>query len=173
MEEEIEFLREYLEFEQNKREKIFTFSIEVDQPKTLDLYIPTLIVQQVLENCVKHAFLKHREGFVHIHFFLEEDKLVCTIRDNGPGLQVSQKQVRKSLGISLSRYKLRILEKILQEPTSFSMQNIVNQEGIVQGLETIFKFPILTKRLKIVEEVEDQTEGKIQETTNDDSKDEE
>lgn len=161
VEEEIEFLRKYLEFEQNKREKIFNFIIDVDQPKTLDLYIPTLLVQQVLENCVKHAFLKHREGFVHIHFFIEDDKLVCTIRDNGPGLQVSQKQVRKSLGISLIRYKLRILEKILQEPTSFSMQNIVNQDGIVQGLETIFKFPILTKRLKIVEEVEEeQTDGK-------------
>ena len=169
VEQEIEFLREFLEFEQNKKEKIFKFKIEVDQASTLDLFIPTLLVQQVLENCIKHAFLDDKEGFVLVRFSTENEQLIARIRDNGPGLQISEKEAKKSVGIALIRYKMRIVEKLVNSPTDFLMKNVIDKKGNPAGLETTLVFPLITKRLKIDMHEQQEDENTVIEMIEDDN----
>ena len=70
----------------------------------IDIAIPCgLILNELVSNCYKHAFLGERKGKIHITFCLEGDnQFVLIIRDNGIGFPESLNfRETKSLGLQL------------------------------------------------------------------------
>ena len=65
------------------------FSLEVDVPEELlELKVPQLILQPVVENAVKHGLKpkEEGEGVVAIQGMKSEDRLEITVMDNGIGM---------------------------------------------------------------------------------------
>lgn len=83
MEEELEHVRDYLEIEKARFED--KLMITYDVPEKMEMQIPTLILQPIVENAVRHG--KNENGRCHVHIEIKETECgyVAKIRDKGMG----------------------------------------------------------------------------------------
>jgi signal transduction histidine kinase len=107
---ELEFLQKYLEIEQTRFQDRLTVRYEVD-PETLDLEVPRLILQPIVENAIKHGVAaRSGPGLVQVASHLEADRLWLEVRDNGVGLTGSTRsQLRSGVGLANTRDRLEVL----------------------------------------------------------------
>lgn len=60
-----------------------------------------LLINEVLSNAYKHAFVGRKEGLIDIVFRKEGDSVLLIIKDNGVGFDKSEERKNSSLGTSL------------------------------------------------------------------------
>ncbi|MDQ4121088.1 MAG: histidine kinase [Acidobacteriota bacterium] len=112
LDKELEFLRKYLEIEQLRFHDRLTVSFDVS-PETLKACVPSLILQPLAENAVKHGVAAiPGEGRIEIVTERSDNKLKLIIRDNGAGLPENwQTSIgeRERIGLSNTRARLRQL----------------------------------------------------------------
>ncbi len=116
MEKEIAFLSNYLHIEQLRFPERFEFEITHSQDiHPLDINIPPLLVQPIVENCVKHAFeADEKNGLINVHFELGKDEVICTVSDNGVGINHSRTRSKikhRSYGIEVVKNRLSLLNE--------------------------------------------------------------
>ena len=86
LEKEIAFLDRYLEIMQIRFQGRLEVGRRVDADVT-DALVPTLILQPLVENAVMHGVSKVAgAGMIEIAAYRDDDELVLSVRDNGPGL---------------------------------------------------------------------------------------
>ena len=85
MEEELKHVRDYLEIEKARFED--KLEVTYDLPETMDIRIPTLILQPIVENAVRYGI--GRDGKRKVHIAAERDPggIIVTVRDQGKGFQ--------------------------------------------------------------------------------------
>lgn len=103
--QELDFLDDYLEIQSIRFQG--RLDIEVDVPAEIqEAQVPNLILQPVVENALKHGASQVRGvGRIEIRGRREEDRLVLSVRDNGPGLPPSQDD-----GLGLRNVRARLQE---------------------------------------------------------------
>jgi two-component system, LytTR family, sensor kinase len=120
VEEEMEFLRRYLEIMQVR----FQGRLEVEtrvEPDVADALVPTLILQPLVENAVKHGVGNRLEaGRIEIHAYRKGDRLVLGVRDNGPGLQPAADHAAGE-GVGLHNVRSR-LQQLFGEDQELSLR---------------------------------------------------
>ncbi|HEY7234509.1 MAG TPA: histidine kinase [Gemmatimonadaceae bacterium] len=105
--EEIEFLQRYLEIMSLRFGDRLTVSLDID-PEVLDARVPTLVLQPLVENALRHGFGDGmRAGHVQVTVGSDGEMLHCEVVDNGRGLP--QTGPREGVGISNTRARLRHL----------------------------------------------------------------
>lgn len=104
LETELTFIKEYLALEQIRFQDRLRIHWSID-PDTEVAKIPTLILQPLVENALRHG-IGHREtaGQLTLRSTLKEGQLVLEVRDNGPGL--SSKHPTEGVGLSNTRTRL-------------------------------------------------------------------
>ncbi len=107
LEDELEYVANYIEFENLKRENDVLnviFNIDYD-----NFYVPALSLQPLVENAVKHGQIDKKEnGNIIIASYLDNGSAVIEITDNGTGFDVST--IREgSCGINNTRARFEIL----------------------------------------------------------------
>ena len=111
LEEELEFVKKYLELEKER----FKERLHVDIKVSNDLMkekIPPMILQPLVENSVKHGLSSLIEGgAICIYIFKEGGRLKFEISDTGVGIK--NKQTVFGKGVGLTNTKLR-LQKMYQ-----------------------------------------------------------
>ncbi len=98
---EIEALRKYMDLQLYRFPQSFTYQIEFTYLTETDfLFIPPMLLQPIVENCIKHGFLDiNRKGEIKIHISKKHKKyLHCTIEDNGIGLNGEMRR-KGSIGL--------------------------------------------------------------------------
>lgn len=86
LEEEIEYVRTYLELQSYRFNKKLDIDIQIPE-EYLDFGVPKLILQPLVENVIKHALvLTGKKGIVGITAKQKAGKLEITIFDNGQGM---------------------------------------------------------------------------------------
>lgn len=105
MEEEMEHVRDYLELEQARFEE--KLSVSYDVPEYMDIEIPTLILQPIVENAVRYGINREGRRIVSIQAEEVEDGYIVRIRDEGKGIEedileklMSGKVIGNSIGLS-------------------------------------------------------------------------
>jgi len=105
--EELEFLEKYLHIEQVRLGDRLTVEFDVD-PEVLDATVPALILQPLVENAIKHGVAPHgRPGRVAVGARRDQDMLVMTVDDSGPGPS-ERAMAALSTGIGLSNTRARL-----------------------------------------------------------------
>jgi LytS/YehU family sensor histidine kinase len=134
LQEEMEFLNGYLEIEQIRFRDRLTTSVEVD-PRVLDVPVPNLILQPIVENAMRHAVATHKQaGRIEITAVARNGCLRIQVKDNGPGLAADQTLINQlGKGVGLSNTKAR-LERLYGTEHLLELVNGPNG-GLVVTLE--------------------------------------
>ena len=84
--EELAFVEQYLRIQRLRFGRSFRASVHAD-PETHDALVPTLILQPLVENAVRHGVRARAQGGVlSVSIRRRDDVLVMTVEDDGPGL---------------------------------------------------------------------------------------
>jgi LytS/YehU family sensor histidine kinase len=99
IEEESEFIKNYMDVEKYRMNDKFDYSIIVDsQLDKMNAIIPAFILQPFIENSINHGikYLKGEKGLIVLSFEKVSNQLIITIDDNGIGLNASKEIQRNS-----------------------------------------------------------------------------
>ena len=107
---ELDFLEKYLQIEQTRFADRLTVRFDV-QPEALDTSVPSLLLQPLVENAIKHGVAKKSgPGHIDISARREGDKLRIEVRDDGVGLsEDALTALQKGIGVSTTRARLQHL----------------------------------------------------------------
>jgi two-component system, LytTR family, sensor kinase len=110
LETELDFLAKYLQIEQTRFADRLQVRFDV-RPETLDSRVPSLLLQPIVENAIKHGIAGRNGGdTVQITAGRDNGRLWMQVRDNGAGLQVrTLKALRTGVGLSNTRARLDCL----------------------------------------------------------------
>jgi LytS/YehU family sensor histidine kinase len=116
LQEELSYLQHYIELERLQVNEPFQYTISIDpqinQSKTL---FPNMILQPLVENAIKHGLCHASDpGILSINIHrAASGLLVCTIEDNGPGIDSRKKaSTHQSKGLSLIYQRIETLNLI-------------------------------------------------------------
>lgn len=103
-EQELEFLKCYLDIEHIRFQDRLTVEMDID-PQALTAMVPNLILQPIVENAVRHGVARQKcPGHITIRARRNGERLIMTVEDNGPGLKVNSNGA--GIGISNTRARL-------------------------------------------------------------------
>jgi two-component system LytT family sensor kinase len=133
LQQEIEFLNGYLDIERIRFQDRLTTLVEVD-PIVLDVMVPNLILQPLVENAMRHAIANSDCGRIEVLAVPSNGMLRIQVKDNGPGLQVVRAYANRSKpGVGLANTKAR-LERLYGSAHRLEFENKPNG-GLVVTME--------------------------------------
>lgn len=125
LEEELRFIHNYLEIEKIRFGDRLVIQTSI-QPETTALTVPSLILQPIVENALKHGIgRKIGGGTLSLGSKAVQDTLIITIMDDGDGF-TGNNQINDGLGIGLSNVNQR-LKKTYGEPYGLSIDSQPSQ----------------------------------------------
>ena len=103
IEQEIDFVRNYLELEKFRFEEKFDYIIDFDNHVDKYQLIPKMLIQTHVENAVKHGImhLEKKKGKIHLTLKATENEFLFIIEDNGIGRKASENLNKTSTGLGL------------------------------------------------------------------------
>ncbi len=143
LEKEVEMLELYIKLVQLRYQNSFTYAITVSPNiRVSDIGIPPLLLQPMVENAIIHGIApSNNEGTVKITFSIANNKLICTIADNGVGINKSQlkhNSNHKSKAIHITKERVELINNS-NSPDNF----IVSENKGETGTTILLKLPIL------------------------------
>jgi tetratricopeptide (TPR) repeat protein len=149
IDKEIEGLQNYLELEQLRFNKMFDFTITKDPAIEDDMAIPPLLLQPFVENAIIHGIVPKKEkGSIAINFSLVNDKLVCTVTDNGIGFAKSKEMkensvtVHKSMALDITRKRLEVIQAFTAKASHVEIKEITDEAGMPSGTRIVLNLPV-------------------------------
>lgn len=104
--DELEIITTYLHMQQIRYENRMRYTIEAD-PATMQLEMPSFILQPLVENAVKHGIEAGAgPGSIEVKITLEGSNLLITVADSGPGFP---DQPGGGQGLQMVLNKLKLL----------------------------------------------------------------
>jgi len=108
LKQELDFLNSYLEIEQTRFQDRLQVTIKADA-ETLDAKVPNLILQPLVENCIRHAVApKAGASTIEICAARRREFLELIVRDDGAGLSETNGGA-KGIGLANTRTRLEKL----------------------------------------------------------------
>lgn len=145
--QELDYVRYYLALQQ-RRFSHLQYEIELEDDSLLDIALPKLTIQPIVENSIIHGLEDSMHpGMISIHVWEEADELLIRIQDNGKGFDTSkldlhgsdQKWTTGGNHVALKNIARRI-ELLYGEKSSFHVTSIPGQ-----GTEVLIVLPMSTE----------------------------
>jgi two-component system LytT family sensor kinase len=125
LEEELQFVRDYLEIEKVRFSDKLVVKENVER-ETLHAQVPNLLLQPIIENAIYHGIApKTSNGIVQISAKKVEEQLLICVEDNGPGLtSMKKKKSKEGVGLKITKERLAHL---------FGTDHLFELENLVSG----------------------------------------
>jgi len=137
--EELEFVKNYLEIEKLRFGEKLSFEIN-SYVNIENLLIPNFILQPLVENSVRHGIAKNTEsGIIRINIAEENNHLLISVEDNGKG--IDDNKIEKGLGLKIIRKQL---EYFYEDKYDFELM-----KSNLGGLKVFMRIPLI-KNVKLV-----------------------
>ncbi len=149
LQEELELLQLYIDLERIRFSDAFEF--EIDTQADLNLLIPPMLIQPILENAIIHG-LFHKRGEKKLSLRIaQKDTLFITIEDNGIGREASReikkqkrKEFEKSFATSSIEERLNILrQKHNSSDIGVEYVDLYDVKDNARGTRVIIKLPVI------------------------------
>jgi len=106
--EELDFINDYLSIEMIRFGDKLRFEKEVDS-KTLDRLVPSMLLQPLIENAVKHGLSSKVDGgMVRFRSSLKDGRLHLLVEDDGVGISEIKLATLREQGIGVSNVNERL-----------------------------------------------------------------
>ena len=147
--DEIALIQNYLKLETMRLPKI-NYNLVIDPHLNLhDTYIPTMIIQPLIENAIYHGLSnKEGKGLLTIKFNLENNELIVIINDDGIGREASsklrQRALKKSASFSTNANisRIELLNTIKEQKITQKITDVYHTDGSTMGTEVVLTIPI-------------------------------
>src|SRR5262249_2299223 len=134
LKQEMEFLTCYLDIEQVRFGRRLTVDMNI-APEALDVEVPNLILQPIVENAIKHGISSQiAPGRIEIAATISDYRLKIKVSDNGPGLPENGGVYREGIGLTNIRARLKQLYG------SDHRFDLVSASG--NGLSVVLEIPV-------------------------------
>ncbi len=150
LQDEIEALNLYLELEQVRHNHKFDYKIHDESLKNELIYLPSLLIQPLIENSIWHGLLHKLEDDrkLDVVFSIKEAYLNIEIRDNGVGRGFSKPrpkfiQKQKSSGIELTKQRLNLLSQSLNIETNMKINDLFDSDRKPIGTSVVITIPVI------------------------------
>lgn len=148
LDEEMKLLELYLSLEKLRFKN--QLHIIVDYPKNSDLLVPPLLIQPFVENALVHGLLhKYGDKILQIKLVMNE-KLICTIEDNGIGreeakiIRQRQRGDHQSFSSEALRKRFEILSIVFENQFGFEYKDLT-ENGKACGTRVTLFIPFKNK----------------------------
>ncbi len=148
IDKEIESLKNYLELEQLRFNHMFSFSINKSSDIDDDVSLPPLLIQPCVENAIIHGVIpKKTIGSIAITFSITDNQLVCTITDDGIGIDTSKKnkensvRAHKSMALEIIKKRLEMIASSTSKNATINVVELRDQNN-VNGTKVELKLPL-------------------------------
>ncbi|MEO6304217.1 MAG: tetratricopeptide repeat protein [Bacteroidia bacterium] len=146
LEEEINYLKNYVDFELLRFDLKFDFIVEIDQKIDKEnTGIPPMIIQPLIENCLKHAKLNTTPNAKIILKITNDDKkLMVSVEDNGCGRKDTETNY-DSRATSIIKKRLQELNKKagFEDTIGLKIVDLKNKNTIGIGTRCEFELPLV------------------------------
>lgn len=106
--EELSFIDDYLAIEMTRFGDKLRFEREID-PATIDLLVPSMLLQPLVENSIRHGLSSKVDGgTIRVRSRLSEGRLQILVEDNGVGIPEAKLARLFELGIGVSNVNERL-----------------------------------------------------------------
>lgn|GEM_PF-4458106 len=133
LDKEIDFVSTYLDLEKLRFDNLFNYTIIIDDEVEIELtQLPSLLIQPLLENSIKHGFKNMKQGgeiTLFISLF-DESHLLIELTDNGKGIEnlgdvLNENKSKNSFGLGIVMQRIRLLkERMNDNKISFELKNL-------------------------------------------------
>jgi sensor histidine kinase YesM len=119
------------------RKANFSYNIKVDESiQTENVFLPPMLIQPFIENALWHGTSNIDEHIeINVNFTTENNHLLCTVEDNGIGIEASLKQKKEhsemqsdyhSLGITNVKQRIQLLNEKYSSDSKLSIEDKSN-----------------------------------------------
>ncbi|OQP57979.1 sensor histidine kinase [Niastella populi] len=152
LEEELDYLTNYLDIEKTRLEDAFSWSMQIDPAvDPAEYYIPPMILQPFVENSVRHGlrFRRDKNGVVTISVKREGNHLICVLEDNGVGRKAAMQYKSispinyQSKGLSLTADRIAMFNKEHNEKINMTIEDLEDNFHNSLGTRVTISFPVL------------------------------
>lgn len=145
LEEEIEFVKNYIEFRKNINSKKVDINWKISQNVPFDTLIPSMIIQIPIENSIKYAFKEEvKDAHINIDISADDSFLYITIVDNGsgynPGAHIGDKN-STGTGLKVIFQTIELLNQKNQEKMFFNIEDMKNFSPDLHGTRVTVIIP--------------------------------
>jgi ligand-binding sensor domain-containing protein len=151
LEEELDYLTNYLELEKTRLEDAFSWAVSIEEGvDPAEYYIPPMILQPFVENSVRHGlrFRRDKNGLVTITVKRTGDHLVCILEDNGVGRKAAMQYKSittinyQSKGLSLTADRITMFNKEHEHKITMQIDDLEDDNHQALGTRVTINFPV-------------------------------
>ncbi len=143
---EIEYLKNYLKFEQAKFANKIDLIINISDVDAHELSIPPMLIQPFIENTLKHGGMHNIvNAQINISFFKENNYLKVVITDNGMGFDSDTDIFKRSHAISMLRSRIKLIFDTAGAEIMPDYFEIISKPKIENGTIVKFYLPLIPK----------------------------
>ena len=136
--------------EQMRLRNSFEYIFEIEGELTPENYeIPPMLIQPFIENSIWHGLVnRDGNGKVKLKISNGQNAICCTIEDNGIGrvasskINASKKIKRKSMGMSITRERIEVINKLYNTENEVKVIDLYNDKNEASGTKVIINIPI-------------------------------
>ncbi len=149
--EEVECLKEYMDLEKVRLDNQFDYEIVINSDIDIQKKsVLPMVIQPIVENSIWHGIIPSlKKGKIIITFKKENNRIACTIEDNGIGFTPKNKNDKKkkknnlSLAMDNVRERLKIIGELNNSLGSFTITHKGSIGGNEKGTIVTITFPTL------------------------------
>lgn len=109
LKEELDFLQAYMEIQQSLMQERLSFDLKIE-PVTLDALVPSMILQPLVENAIRHGISSRPTGGkIEVSARCNNGVVKICICDNGRGLKGQRLESGVGIGLANTRARLQYL----------------------------------------------------------------
>jgi len=137
LKEELDVLQKYVEIERTRFGNRLNIEMHV-QPETLDAQVPSLVLQPLVENAIRHGIAPNaRPGWIAVHAERASSELVLQVLDSGDGLP-PDRLMALNRGVGLDNTRAR-LAHLYRDRFEFTFSNL--ERGFCVTIRIPFEAP--------------------------------
>ena len=140
--EEVEFIDDYLDIEVARfgREKLRVYK-HLD-PETLDIVIPSMLLQPLVENSIKHGLApKVDGGSITLRSRIQDNKLVIQVEDDGVGMSAPPAVAAHKMGSGRGIGMINVAERLHVLFGDDGKMTVQSRDS--QGTLVVLELPVL------------------------------
>jgi two-component sensor histidine kinase len=147
LEKDIETLKLYIDLEVIRYNNVFEHKVIVDFDVHREAYLmPPLLIQPFVENAILHGlrFKTEGQGLLTIHYYKEDNQLICEVIDNGIGraaaeaIKAKSSIKRNSMGMKVTNDRIRVIDASYEQGASVTLSDV---DG--GGTRVLVRVPLL------------------------------